>query len=231
MGVELCGALAADGVFHQVEQRRHFLARVHAAAGAAVEVAEVDAGQQTVVRRDQLADLLRRAEHALLAHGLETDRAAGEVRLIERTQDVFYVRVRISHGAVARQLALTAAVDDHARCAERHGESGGLEYIADIFLHAFALLGGEVDEIRRMDAHADAVLLCRRADLQRGLLAAAHAAAALILEGGKAHLREPCGRVLAFLEAGGCEGVGISGRAETGLSHGVSPPFCAVRAQ
>ncbi len=31
-----------------------------------------------------------------------------------------------------------------------------------------------------------------------GLLAAAHAAAALILEGGKAHLREPCGSVLAF---------------------------------
>ena len=72
---------------------------------------------------------------------------------------------------------------------------------------------------------------CRRADLQRGLLAAAHAAAALILEGGKAHLREPCGSVLAFLEAGGCEGLGISGRAETGLSHGVSPPFCAVRAR
>ena len=63
------------------------------------------------------------------------------------------------------------------------------------------------------------------------ILAAAHAAAALILEGGKAHLREPCGSVLAFLEAGGCEGLGISGRAETGLSHGVSPPFCAVRAQ
>ena len=88
MGVELCGALAADGVFHQVEQRRHLLARVHAAAGAAVEVAEVDAGQQTVVRSDQLADLLCRAKHALLAHGLETDRAAGEMRLIERTQDV-----------------------------------------------------------------------------------------------------------------------------------------------
>lgn len=139
--------------------------------------------------------------------------------------------MRISHGAVARQLALTAAVDDHARRAERHGETGGLEYIADIF--SMRSLSSE-ERLMKYGAWMLMRMPCCFAAapiFQRGLLAAAHAAAALILEGGKAHLREPCGRVLAFLEAGGCEGLGISGRAETGLSHGVSPPFCAVRAR
>ena len=229
MCVQLCGALAADGVLHQVEQRPDLLARVHAAARAAVEVAEVDAGQQTVVRRDQLADLLRRAEHALFAHGFEADRAAGEVVFVERMQDIADIRVGVAHSAVARQLALTAAVDDHARRAERHSQTRGFEHVADVFLHAFALLGGEVDEVRRVDAHGDAVLSCRRADLQRGLLAASDAAAALVLKGGKAHLCEPRGRVLAFLEAGGGEGLRVAGGAEFGFIHGAEPPFCAVR--
>ena len=72
---------------------------------------------------------------------------------------------------------------------------------------------------------------CRRAaaPILSAVLAASDAAAALVLKGGKAHLCEPRGRVLAFLEAGGGEGLGISGRAETGLSHGAAPPFCAVR--
>ena len=225
-------ALMADGIFHQVKQRRDLLSGIHMPARAAVEVAEIDARQQAVVRRYQLADLLGGAEHALFAHRFQTDRTAGQMRLIQRPQDVLYVFVRVSHRAVAGQLALSAAVDDHARCTERHGQPCGFQHIADVFLHAFALLGREIDEIRRMDAHLDAVLLCRRADLERGFLAAAHATAALVFKGGQAHLREPRRRILALFEARRSKRLGVARRAELGFSHDVlSPPFCAVRAR
>ena len=126
VGVQLGGTLMTDGIFHQIEQCFHFLAGVHMAARAAVEMTEVDARQQAVIGSHQLADLLGSAEHALFAHGFQTDRAAGQVSLIQLTQDVFYVFVRVAHGAVTGQLALTAAVHDHACCAKRHSQPRGL---------------------------------------------------------------------------------------------------------
>ena len=232
VGVQLGGTLVTDGIFHQVEQRFHFLTGVHVPARAAVEMTEVDARQQAVIGSHQLADLLGSAEHALFAHGFQADRAAGQVRLIQRTQDVFYVFVRVAHGAVTGQLALTAAVHDHTRCAKRHSQPRGLQHITDIFLHALALLGREIDEIRRMNAHLNAVLLGCRTDFEGGLLAAAHAASALILKRGQSHLCEPCRRILALLEACGGKRLRVARRTEFRLSHDVlSPPFCAVRAR
>ena len=232
VGVQLGGTLVTDGIFHQIEQRSHFLAGVHMAARAAVEMTEVDARQQAVIGSHQLADLLGSAEHALFAHGFQADRAAGQVSLIQRTQDVFYVFVRVAHGAVTGQLALTAAVHDHACCAKRHSQPRSLQHIADVFLHALALLGREIDEIRRMNAHLNAVLLGCRTDFEGGLLAAAHAASALVFKGGQAHLREPRRRILALFEARRSKRLGVARRAELGFSHDVlSPPFCAVRAR
>ena len=232
VSVQLGGTLVTDGIFHQVEQRFHCLTGVHVPARAAVEMTEVDARQQAVIGSYQLADLLGSAEHALFAHGFQADRAAGQVSLIQRTQDVFYVFVRVAHGAVTGQLALTAAVHDHACCANRHSQPRGLQHIADVFLHALALLGREIDEIRRMNAHLNAVLLGCRTDFEGGLLAAAHAASALVFKGGQAHLREPRRRILALFEARRSKRLGVARRAELGFSHDVlSPPFCAVRAR
>ena len=232
VSVQLGGTLVTDGIFHQVEQRFHFLTGVHVPARAAVEMTEVDARQQAVIGSYQLADLLGSAEHALFAHGFQADRAAGQVSLIQRTQDVFYVFVRVAHGAVTGQLALTAAVHDHACCAKRHSQPRGLQHITDVFLHALALLGREIDEIRRMNAHLNAVLLGCRTDFEGGLLAAAHAASALVFKGGQAHLREPRRRILALFEARRSKRLGVARRAELGFSHDVlSPPFCAVRAR
>ena len=78
----------------------------------------------------------------------------------------------------------------------------------------------------------NAVLLGCRTDFECGLLAAAHAASALILKRGQSHLCEPCRRILAFLEACGGKRLRVARRAEFRLSHDVlSPPFCAVRAR
>ena len=89
VGVQLGGTLVTDGIFHQVEQRFSLPHGCSLPARAAVEMTEVDARQQAVVRRYQLTDLLGSAEHALFAHGFQADRAAGQVSLIQRTQDVF----------------------------------------------------------------------------------------------------------------------------------------------
>ena len=78
----------------------------------------------------------------------------------------------------------------------------------------------------------NAVLLGCRTDFECGLLAAAHAASALILKRGQSHLCEPCRRILAFLEACGGKRLRVARRTEFRLSHDVlSPPFCAVRAR
>ena len=78
----------------------------------------------------------------------------------------------------------------------------------------------------------NAVLLGCRTDFECGLLAAAHAASALILKRGQPHLCEPCRRILAFLEACGGKRLRVARRTEFRLSHDVlSPPFCAVRAR
>ena len=78
----------------------------------------------------------------------------------------------------------------------------------------------------------NAVLLGCRTDFEGGLLAAAHAASALILKRGQSHLCEPCRRILAFLEACGGKRLRVARRTKFRLSHGVlSPPFCAVRAR
>lgn len=67
VGVQLGSTLVTDGIFHQVEQRFHFLTGIHVPARAAVEMTEVDARQQAVIGSHQLADLLGSAEHALFA--------------------------------------------------------------------------------------------------------------------------------------------------------------------
>ena len=73
---------------------------------------------------------------------------------------------------------------------------------------------------------------CGRTDFEGGLLAAAHAASALILKRGQSHLCEPCRRILALLEACGGKRLRVARRTEFRLSHDVlSPPFCAVRAR
>ena len=78
----------------------------------------------------------------------------------------------------------------------------------------------------------NAVLLGCRTDFECSLLAAAHAASALILKRGQSHLFEPCRRILAFLEACGGKRLRVARRTEFRLSHDVlSPPFCAVRAR
>ena len=108
----------------------------------------------------------------------------------------------------------------------------------------FALLtrgGSLADTLAGLDAaqHAgfrgtklNAVLLGCRTDFECGLLAAAHAASALILKRGQSHLCEPCRRILAFFEACGGKRLRVARRTEFRLSHDVlSPPFCAVRAR
>ena len=78
----------------------------------------------------------------------------------------------------------------------------------------------------------NAVLLGCRTNFEGGLLAAAHAASALILKRVQSHLCEPCRRILAFLEACGGKRLRVARRTEFRLSHDVlSPPFCAVRAR
>ena len=72
-----------------------------------------------------------------------------------------------------------------------------------------------------MNAHLNAVLLGCRTDFEGGLLAAAHAASALILKRGQSHLCEPCRRILAFLEACGGNDSELPGRTEFRLSHDV----------
>ena len=190
MAVEYPCTRDPDGIFHQIQHLRKFCFGRAFAAGAGIEVAEINAGQQAVIQRDQLEDLLSRADDALLPHGFQADgcRVSG---LLDRVQDVAHVFLGVFKRFGARLLAHAAGVHDDAVSAQPGRGLAGGQHIADIFLHALLVPIGQVNVVGGVQRHGNAILRRLRGDFARGRFANIYASAALVFIGIEPHIVQP----------------------------------------
>ena len=224
MGVEVLCPLAAQSVFQQVQQGREVLGPVHAALSAGVEMAEVDAGQQSLVQLTDAADLLLIAQNVDLAHGLDAHAHMVQPFGFQRLEGLPQVQQGVLHGNLPLHARQAAAVDHDAVAPQPVTAAGRFDDIFAVFGDAFLAVARQIDIIGGVEGHDNALLLCRRADGAGGVLAHVDAPATLIFITVQPHLPQPLGRVDAALIGFG-KAVAVAGGAKKRFvhsSHGLS---------
>ena len=147
---------------------------------ARIEVSEVHHGHKFGVYLALLDDLFQGAQLIDLAHGFNAQLDLGvSYRLGNSCQGV----LGELHGVLAADLARAAAVNDNGLCSQQLCRPQGFGDIINALESFFLLRTRKRDEIRRVQRHFDAVLLCLLANRAKRALTCVNASACLVFIG------------------------------------------------
>ena len=177
----------ADGI-----QYRFISARLlQGPMGAAVEVAEIDAGNKPLLQLAETQHLLQIPQLIDLAHGFRADMDVGKPRLVQHPLGLQQGASGLGGGFRTAEAPQAAGMNHDAAPAHPTHRQGAVVDIPQTVQPLLLIGGGQRDIIGRMEGESDAVGLRLPFDRRGGFLRNPDAPAALIFEGVQSSSPQP----------------------------------------
>ena len=205
---------------HAGEHPLHRLRPLIRPQRAGVQVAEVHAGDETLMDLAQPQHLVQISQLVDLPHGLGTQGDVSEPLVLTHRHDVLQKGQGDGHGLLPGALHQCPGVDHHPGGPHLIGHQTGRGDIAQGFLLGLGVRVGQIDEIGGVEGERNAVCLGLPPQGHGGVLLHPHPFPALIFIAVQPQLLQPPGRIHRGLVG---ETHGIARRSEF-CTHRLSPP-------